>query len=378
MAVLKIFPEKDATLYSAYPSMNTGLDEIIEASLITEAYSDPSPQASRFLIQFSNDDINSAISLIPTNKYQSGSWNAALQCFIANAQGLNLDTTLKCFPVAKSWGMGTGRYLDNPITTNGTSWIWADYAGNTPWTSSIPTGATSSYTSSVDAGGGIWYTGSQYSSSVTFTYRSDKDINLNVTNTVRAWTTSSVADQLPNYGFILKQDTEFVNSIDIQPQLKYFSVDTNTIYPPDLQISWDDFSWNTGSSTQTVLNTLPATINLAENPGVFYSQSINRFRINARPEYPIQLWQTSSVYLNNYYLPSGSTTYAIKDLETNEYIVNFDNTYTQVSADATSSYFDVYMNFLQPERYYTILIKTTINGSTIVFNDQYSFKVING
>jgi hypothetical protein len=36
------------------------------------------------------------------------------------------------------------------------------------------------------------------------------------------------------------------------------------------------------------------------------------------------------------------------------------------------------MNFLQPERYYTILIQSTIGGSTIVFNDQYYFKVING
>ena len=378
MAVLKIFPEKDATLYSLYPDMNTGLDEILEASLTTLAYSDPYPQASRFLIQFANEDLTSAINLIPQAKYQAGNWNATLQCFIANAEGLNVDTTLKCFPVAKSWGMGTGYYLDIPTVTNGTSWIWADYSGSTQWVASIPAGATASYTSSVNAGGGIWYTGSQYSSSVTFTYRSDKDINLNVTNTVRAWTTSSAPAQLPNYGFILKQDVEFVNNNNYQPQLKYFSVDTNTIYPPDLQISWDDFSWNTGSSTQTVLNTLPANINLAENPGVFYSQSMNRFRINARPEYPIQLWTTGSVYLNNYFLPSGSTTYAIKDLETNEYIVDFNNTYTQVSADATSSYFDVYMDFLQPERYYTILIKTTIDGSTIVFNNQYSFKVVNG
>lgn len=378
MAVLKIFPEKDATLYSAYPSMNTGLDEIIEASLAASSETSNSPQASRFLIQFASEDLLSAINLIPQDKYHSGNWNATLQCFVANAEGLNVDTTLKCFPVAKSWGMGTGHYLDSPEVTNGTSWIWADYSGSIPWTSSIPAGATSSFTSSVDAGGGIWYTGSQYSASVTFTYRSDKDINLNVTNTVRAWTTSSVPAQLPNYGFILKQNTEFVNNINYQPQLKYFSVDTNTIYPPDLQISWSDFSFNTGSSTQTVLNTLPANINLAENPGVFYSQSINRFRINARPEYPIQLWTTGSVYTNNYYLPEGVTTWAIKDLETNEYVIDFDNTYTQVSADSISSYFDVYMNFLQPERYYTILIKTTIDGSTIVFNNQYSFKVVNG
>ena len=31
MAVYKIFPTKDATLYSQYNEMNTGLDEIIES-----------------------------------------------------------------------------------------------------------------------------------------------------------------------------------------------------------------------------------------------------------------------------------------------------------------------------------------------------------
>ena len=34
MAVYKIFPTKDATLYSLYPSMNTGLDAILEVSNI--------------------------------------------------------------------------------------------------------------------------------------------------------------------------------------------------------------------------------------------------------------------------------------------------------------------------------------------------------
>jgi hypothetical protein len=58
--------------------------------------------------------------------------------------------------------------------------------------------------------------------------------------------------------------------------------------------------------------------------------------------------------------------------------VIFDDLYTQISADSTSSYFNVYMNGLEPERYYTILIKSTINGSTIVFDNQYSFKVTNG
>lgn len=381
MAVLKIFPEKDTTLYSLFPNMNTGLDEIVEATLTTFAYSDPNPQTSRFLIKFADEDIAAAFDPMPDNIYQSGSWNAKLQCWVSTVTGLNVTTSVDCFPAAQEWGMGTGRYLDDPISTDGASWIWADYSGSNQWIIPPVAGATSSFTSSVPSGGGTWYTGSQYTASVTFSYRTDKDLNLNVTNTLRAWTTGSGSvplTKLPNHGFLLKQRQEFVNNKNYQPELKYYSVDTNTIYPPALQISWFDFSWNTGSSTQTILNTLPATINLADNPGVFYSQSVNRFRVNARPEYPIQLWQTESVYLNNYYLPSGSSTWAIKDLETNEYIVDFDNNYTQISADATSSYFDVYMDFLQPERYYNILIKTTLNGSTIVFNNQYYFKVING
>ena len=56
--------------------MNTGLDEIVEATLTTFAYENPNPQASRFLIQFSNDDIASAIDLIPQATYDSGSWKS--------------------------------------------------------------------------------------------------------------------------------------------------------------------------------------------------------------------------------------------------------------------------------------------------------------
>ena len=385
MAVYKIFPEKDASIYSLFPNMNTGMDEMIEATETVFAYSDPNPQTSRFLIKFSEEDITQAFDLIPQNVYDSGSWKSNLQCYIATSTGMNATTTLECYPVSGSWDMGTGRYLDVPSVTNGVSWIWQKFSGsaNGKWkTSNYGNCVTASYNTSYSfAGGGTWYTGSPvpyYTSSVTqsveFTFYGNKDINLDVTNTLKAWFTGAFA----NNGFILKQEDEFINNKDIQPELKYFSRDTHTIYPPALQISWFDFSFNTGSSTQTVLNTTPATLTLAQNPGTFYPESINRFRINARPEYPIQIWETSSVYLNNYYLPSGSSLYAIKDLDTNEYIINFDSQYTQISADATSSYFDVYMNGLEPERYYAILIQTNLNGSKIVFDNQYYFKVING
>ena len=58
MAVYKLFPTKDATLYSLFPNMNTGLDEIVEATETSFAYSDPNPQTSRFLINFSETEID--------------------------------------------------------------------------------------------------------------------------------------------------------------------------------------------------------------------------------------------------------------------------------------------------------------------------------
>jgi hypothetical protein len=391
MAVYKIFPTKDATIYSLFPNMNTGLDEIIESSQTQISTANAgNPQVSRFLIQFDQAEIDDVlvnkIGISSSAQLLNNSlWKANIQCFVATSTGMALNTTIDLFPVYGNWGMGTGHYLDEPTITNGVSWIWKDYSGSIQWlTGSYPTGVTSSYnTTYASPGGGNWWTGSTVSwfntntypisASQTFDYFSDKDINMNITNIVRAWYTGSISDD----GVIIKLSpaTEFVSNINVQPELKFFSRDTHTIYPPQLQFSWRDYSYNPGNLP--LLNQLPATITLAQNPGFFYSGSVNRFRVYGRPEYPAQVWQTASVYTQNYALPTASY-YAIKDLDTNEYVIEFDTQFTQLNCDTTSSYFDLHMNGLEPERYYTVLIQSTINGSTLVYSDQYSFKVING
>ena len=109
----------------------------------------------------------------------------------------------------------------------------------------------------------------------------------------------------------------------------------------------------------------------------FFPSSINRFRFNLADKYPTPVWTTASLFTGVNYLPTASY-YAVKDLDTNEFVIDYDTTYTQISSDAKGNYFDIYMNGLEPERYYKILIKTTINNSTIVYDDNYYFKVING
>ena len=374
MAVYKIFPTQDATLYSAYPSMNTGLDEIIEATTNFKTGSlqleGDLPQTSRFLIQFDSADM----AYVSASLIRTSSFDVNLKVFVANVEGIDTDTVVLANAVSQSWNMGTGRFLSTPEVTNGCSWVWRNESGSQPWlTSSFGGGSTGSYSPTNTRGGGVWWTGSQ--ASQTFSYRSDLDLNFGVKGIVEKWNSGS----WNNYGFIVRQDPsqEFLPLPDNQITLKYFSVDTHTIYPPYLEFKWNDFSFNTGSSTQTIITGSNIYVSLDNNQGYFYSESVQRFRINARPQFPARSFQTSSIYTTQYYLPPGSL-YAIKDLDTNEYVVDFDSTYTKISADVSSSYFDLYMNGLEPQRYYTILIQTTSGGSTIVLDNNYSFKVING
>ena len=57
-------------------------------------------------------------------------------------------------------------------------------------------------------------------------------------------------------------------------------------------------------------------------------------------------------------------------------VIDFDSNFTKISADNTSSYFDIFMEGLQPERYYRILIKAEIDGSTVVIDNDQIFKVV--
>jgi hypothetical protein len=374
MAVYKLFPTQDATLYSAYPTMNTGLDAILEASNRLDL--DGLPNVARYLIQFSTSEIQDIIN----NKISGKSYAVYLKNFIAEAQGINQSTKLEIRPVAQEWNNGTGYALDSPIVEDGVSWVYSSYSGSNPW--SLGGNTTGGYyTSSYDStyasqGGGNWYTSSTYLVTESFALRDVKDIEINTSNTVNAWYSASIL----NYGFIVKLtgSQEFNPSEYVQPVFKFYSVDTNTIYPPTLEFRWRDYSTVlTGSATGSIVSTSNIKMALSENPGVFFPESVNRFYVNVSPLYPARAYQTSSLYTNLNYLPTASY-YAIKDLDTNEYVINFDNNYTQISSDSTGNYFDVYMSGLEPERYYKILIKSTIQGSTVIYDDSYYFKVING
>ena len=182
------------------------------------------------------------------------------------------------------------------------------------------------------AGGGNWYTGSNVGLDViqekVFSYGQGIDLNIDVTDTIKTWYTNSLASNtkgFPNNGFLVKQSSskEFVNNRNFQATFRYFSIDTNTIYPPALNLMWNDYCFATGSVKQSVLATQESFVNIYNNAGTYYSESVPRLRVSAIPKYPDVVFQTASLYTNNHYLPYTSSFYAIKDTDTNEYVVPF-------------------------------------------------------
>ena len=378
MAIYKLFPYKDSTLYSFYPEMNTGIDPITTISNLNIAVAS-NPQVARFLTEFVQADIEDVIN----NKISGSDWDVEFKSYIATAEAIVEATDIAVYPAAQFWYNGTGTYLDVPQTTDGCSWNSPNFKGSIAWSSSGTDSHGNSVTGSfntnfVATGGGSWIvnSGSTYFKvTQSFDTRSTKDLKINAKEVVSRWYSGSI----DNNGFIVKWEdsVEFNTNTQIQPVMQFYSVDTNTIYPPQLEFKWKDYSSVlTGSATASIIDTTNLISSLAENPGIFTPQSVNRFRFNVAAKYPIRVFSTASQFTGTNYLPTASY-YSIKDLDTNETVIDYSTDYTQLSSDDKGNYFDVYMNGLEPERYYKVCVKTNINGSTLILDDNYYFKIVN-
>jgi hypothetical protein len=132
MAVYKIFPTKDTSIYSYYPTKNAGLDEILDISLYESIES--TREVSRAILAFSNTEISDLL----TAKINNSNYKAYLKLYLANASEIPLDYTLYCYPISSSWNMGTGRAADTPSITDGVSWKYKDQFSGSAWFTTFP------------------------------------------------------------------------------------------------------------------------------------------------------------------------------------------------------------------------------------------------
>ncbi len=372
-----IFPDKDTTLYQQTGSKNTGLDEILEVRKDLNA-SGTNPKVSRALIQFDLSEVSKSMhrgTIARDAKFY-------LNMYDANPAELSYSQSLYAYPVSQSWVVGSGFHADNPITTDGASWFYKDGAG---------VEAQTLWSTTPSASGGTWHSEVYASQSLVYTTR---DLRMNVTPIVSSWLNGTY----PNEGFMLKRSGSIGNedentaegNDDRLGNLSFFSINTNTIYPPKLEIEWYDTAWSTGS--------LSALSSTELEDMVFYMKSLRpeykekskvKFRIVGRGRYPTKSYSnTASAYITAKYLPSGSKSniggdgayYSVIDGETNDVIIPHGSG-SLISCDSTGNYFNLWMNGLQAERYYKFEFKVVSGSNTSeetiqYFDDDFVFKVV--
>ena len=384
MAYYFLFPEKDTTLYS-HPkrtTMNTGGDEILEI-VKEKGNSDQRYYPSRVLIKFKSDEIRDVISSkIGSTIFNNGTTKATIQLSTTEHKNLTSILNLETFAVSQSWNEGTGRFTDIPTTSNGSSWTYRDNdILKTQWmTSSFATATTGSINiSGITRGGGEWYTDSLFQGSQQFLRGANMDTDIDVTSIVQKhsaslFSNSTYPEGIHNHGFIIKQpDSVEENTSSSFGEMKYFSTDTHTIYPPKLTFKWDDSNYSIGSSTAKETGEL--NVSLYRNKDEYNQNDEAFFRIHVRDKYPNRTFSPTSNNLDTGYFTTTSY-YSIRDAHTEQEIIPFDNEFTKLSADSEGMFFKIYMKGLQPERYYRVLFKHVNNEGTTVYDNNYHFKVI--
>ena len=379
------FGKRDTTLYSGgtTASRNTGIDEILEINKVVNNNGTVG-NVSRVLIDFDLSFISKSIQdgKIPsTAKYY-------LNLFDATSEEVEVEQPLHVYMVSGSWKQGSGKLDHDPVTDNGATYQYRNHEAKTPWV-----------TGSVLTEGGSWFTASngQYEVSSSYDLTFDKkDVRADVTDLVNNFIYSSSV--YPNNGFIVKREdsgsygnNHATASFDFNTgqegdssrlgNLKYFSRETHTIYPPKLEVEWDDSSWNSGSLSPLSSTDLERLKVYFKNMKTEYKEkSIVKFRVVGRELYPSSSFSATPSELGVKYLPSASVEYEVRDADTEEVIIPFGSG-SRVSCDSDGNFFRVQMNGLQAERDYRFCIKVVSGSGTTdeqinFYDDNYEFRVV--
>ena len=403
---------KDSWINELSSSKNYGGDQILE--LRKYFPSTASPQSSSFaegvtriLTQFDINDVSESLEkLTRGSTFGESNVKFHLRLYSSEPSHLQSEYSLEAFPLSSSWVEGTGLNSSKPIVQDGVTWrhinasdpnqIWKLHNGLGA-SGSRPLGSGSEANGSGSLFGGVWYTGSTFQASQSFSYQSP-DIDMDVTDIVRHWISGSqgkgwvgagIANPrltgIPNYGFVLKisgsltatgpeNDTSTMG-------LKFFSRNTHTIYTPKLEAKWDSHFPIKGPVTGALneLDVSGEVDNYLYVKGIkpYYKENeIVKFRIGARKKNVGRTWSTSVQTMSGSYIPDTSGSYSIVDVTTGETIIPFGG-YSLIGIDSSSMYFKQDLNTFQPNRFYKILLKLKTNDNQeIIYDDNFEFKVV--
>ena len=373
------YAEKDATLYESVPTLNTGIDEILEVGKRINTSGDAYVR-SRSLLKFDMSEIQSTLTKYSTTL---DACKFVLQLYTSHAKTLSSEYTVEAKIAYDSWVNGVGFENSSPSITDGVSWQYP--ASGSSWTTSGDVTPSLKITGS-QGGSWIYQSGSasydltQYDQSFytqpgleeqeSFSYR-PTDINMDVTDAVKLWINGSAGTTISNNGFLLKFSDADEASGDTTGYVRFFSRETHTIYVPKLTMYWDQSAY---SSTLDALD-LESNIIYPKINKSYKDTEIARIRFYGRDKYP-QKSATNLFPLQTVKRLPETTYYSVVDAATDETIIPFDNIYTKVSCDDTSNFIYLDMNGLMPERYYRIALKIVDGFTEQYIDNEYYFKVV--
>jgi hypothetical protein len=334
---------QDATIYERYPTLNTGLDEIIEVGKIIKSLDGPNQYASgsaRILLDFN----------IPSTQQYSTSSVYYLNLRIANATNVNRYQQLLVYPVSRNWVEGSGYfYQDVENVEDGVTWQQATNITN--WTTS----------------------GSDYTTVLYSTHSISnvpiEDIKINVTSIIAPVVAGNNATTWR--GLVIKfPDADELDSTNVG-NIKFFSGNTHTIFAPKLEIVSVNQTFVTGSLKpipNSNVTIVPKNIKEAYTLG-----EIDKVYLVVREPYPDRKFNATQRYKNIYYLPSESY-FRIRDQVADTVIYEFDQ-YSAINCDASGSYIILDTSGLEVNRYYTLDLKVKSSGLVFFPEFNYTFKI---
>jgi len=360
MARKFITPNKDTSIYEEYPQRNTGNDEIIEIGKNIDG-----TKSIRGLLQF---DVTQ-FSAIP---YATASFYLNLR--MANGEKLQKDQIIYFYQASQSWDEGSGYFVqDNKNTEDGASWEFRIDSGSTSLSESYSGGVTQSTTASADVWGSAYDSilgGTSGSLIVTRSYGwLPEDVRVDITDTVRSW-----IDSGSNNGMLIKvSEADEIND-NVEANIKFFSRQTHTIFPPTIEAIWNSQTMSIDFSGSLTAVPDEFELFLPNMRRTFITGSTQRIRIGLRASHPVKSFTDTFQYSNKYYLPTASY-YAVIDEATNAYVVPFD-TGSLISTDVSGSYFDLKIENMFVNRIYSLQVKVEKDWGEEIIDTHNNFKVV--
>lgn len=305
-----------------------------------------------------------------------------------SSNSLNVSEILSYTTNSFYTGSGIG-YTTGFFTQSGYSNIWYKESY------SFVTSSIWSYTSSI----GLYHSSSYVTSSIyreyTYTSGSNTYISRSMvssTTTVSNFYTSSLGSEflsssIANVSYSIAPFTSSVATWTYFPNAGYYYSESFT----DVTASYTYVSSSiTGYVTASSSVNTPLLYEVGGEDYILYLNNLKpqyrqnsrvRFRIGARDRYVRKTFTTGSWDYTKtiYYLPTSSY-YSLRDAWDEYEWIPFSD-YTKLSVDKTGSYFDLYLNGIEPERIYRILFKCVQNSGSVseieqVFDKNYNFRVV--